>query len=458
MKEEFVNPLGVDKISTLVRKFSIPAIIGMMVNALYNIVDRIFIGNSEKLGANGLAAITISFPLMILLIAFGVLFGIGGATLFSMKLGDEKKEEAEQALGNAFVLLVISGILLTVFGEIYMKDILYLFGSSDMIYPYAKEYATIILVGAVFQITGMGMNNFMRADGNPKLAMLTMFFGAGTNIILDPIFIFGFDMGMSGAALATILSQTISFVWVTWYFISKKSQNKIKLAYMKLKWNVTIKIIMLGLPNFFLQLANSMLNTILNNGLRQYGGDIAVSTMGVINSIQTLILMPIIGLNQGVQPIISFNFGARKLERVKNAVLLAIKVATSIVVAGYLMIRIMPSQLIRMFSNDAELIEFGVFALQAWLFFLPLIGFQIIAANFFQAIGKAKSAMLLTLTRQLILLIPALLILPHFYGLQGILYAAPCADLGATIITFIWFGLEMKRMSNISKEEKVVEV
>ncbi|WP_288228028.1 MATE family efflux transporter [uncultured Enterococcus sp.] len=309
---EGTNPLGVEKVSRLLWRFSIPAIIGMVVNALYNVVDRIYIGNAPGLGANGLAGITIGFPIMIILLSIGILFGVGGATLFSMKLGAGETEEAELALGNAFSLLLISGVLFMVLGQVFLSPLLAAFGASPQVLPYAIGYMRIIFWGAVFQIVSIGLNNFLRADGQPKLAMVTMFMGAGVNIILDPVFIYVFDMGMAGAALATILSQFISMVWILTYFFSKRSHHPIRLKNMVLKWGTAIRITALGLPNFLLQLGNSVLNVVLNMTLLSYGGDIAVSGMGIVNSIQTILLMPITGLVQGAQPIVSFNFGAKK--------------------------------------------------------------------------------------------------------------------------------------------------
>ncbi|MBE6043032.1 MAG: MATE family efflux transporter [Clostridium thermopalmarium] len=435
----YVNPLGEEKVSKLLIKFSIPAIVGMLVNALYNVVDRIFIGNSSDLGANGLAGITIGFPITIIILSLGLLFGVGGATLFSMKLGENKHDEAENVLGNSFVLLIISGLFIMILGQIFLRSILILFGASETILPYSMEYMRIILLGAMFNMISIGINNFIRADGNPKIAMLTMFLGAGLNTLLDPLFIYIFRMGMSGAALATILSQISSATWVTLYFLGKKSRNKLKLRCMKLKSNIVPRIISLGLPNFLLQLANSLLNIILNNSLLIYGGDIAISGMGIINSIQTILLMPITGIIQGSQPIISFNFGAKKLHRVKSTIKLAIMAATVIVIVGYTVTRLFPEQMISLFNQDPELIEFGRYALITWFLCLPIIGFQITGANFFQAIGRSKSAIFLTLTRQIILLIPALLIFPRFWGIKGLLYAAPFADFFSSLVTGIWF-------------------
>ncbi|MDQ2086603.1 MATE family efflux transporter [Herbivorax sp. ANBcel31] len=438
----YINPLGEEKILNLLFKFSIPAIVGMMVNALYNIVDRMFIGRSGDLGSNGLEAITIVFPIMFILLAIAILFGIGGATLFSIRLGEKKQEEAEKALGNGFSLLIISGLVFMILGQIFLVPLLSLFGAKEEIMPYATQYMRVIFSGAVFQILSMGLNNFIRADGSPNYAMATMFLGAGTNILLDYIFIFVFKMGMSGAALATILAQLFSCIWVVSYFVGKKSRTKLKLKYMKLNFQMVIRIVSLGLPGFLLQLANSLLNAILNKSLLHYGGNVA--GMGIINSIQALLVMPIIGIRQGAQPIISFNFGAKKYNRAKKAVKLAILAATIIIVVGYVVIRVFPEGIIGMFNKEPEVLEFGSYALLAWFLCAPVIGFQIIAANFFQAIGRAKSATFLTLTRQVILLIPAIIVFPKIWGINGLLYAAPFADFFSAILTGIWFYYGMK--------------
>ncbi|QQO09637.1 MATE family efflux transporter [Breznakiella homolactica] len=442
------NPLGTEKVSSLLARFSIPAIIGMVVNALYNVVDRIYIGNAPGIGANGLAGITIGFPIMIILLSIGILFGTGGATLFSMKLGEKKPEEADQALGNAFSMLLISGAAFLVLGQIFLDPLLRLFGASDTVLPYSTEYMRIIFFGAIFQVTSMGMNNFLRADGQPKLAMLTMFMGAGVNIVLDPIFIYVFDMGMAGAALATIISQAISMIWILSYFLSSRANHRLRLRYMVLRSKVIMRIGSLGMPGFLMQLSNSMLNAVLNKTLFMYGGDLAVSGMGIVNSIQTILLMPITGLMQGVQPIISFNYGARKYSRVKTAERLAMTVATIIVAAGWITTRVFPEQLVSLFNREPELLRFGSYALRAWFLCLPVIGFQILGANFFQATGRSRMAMVLTLTRQVILLIPSILIFSRIWGLNGILHAAPFADAVSALVTGIAFFFGIRKLSD----------
>ena len=406
----------------------------------------IFIGNSPELGADGIGGITVAFPVMIILMAIGMLFGIGGTTLFSIRLGQKKTEDAEKALGNALMLLVLTGVIATIAGQIFLRPILSLLGASDAILPYALEYLRTILFGSVFFLVSMGMNNFIRADGSPKTAMITMFFAAGLNIILDPILIFGLNMGMTGAALATILSQAVAMVWVLSYFLGPKSRVKLKRKNLRLELAVVSRIASLGLPGALMQLANSILHVILNRTLLYHGGDIAISAMGIINSLQLLLIMPIIGINQGAQPIISFNYGARHYGRVKDTAKWAIIAGTVIVLLGYAVIRLFPVEIVSLFNRDPELLEFSTYALRRWMLLLPVVGFQVVASNFFQAIGRYKVATFLTLSRQVVLLIPAILIFSAFRGLDGLLYAAPFSDFFSTLLTGIWFISGMKRL------------
>ena len=443
------NILGYESILKLLYKFSLPAIIGMLVSAMYNVVDRIFIGNSPDLGANGLAALTICFPAMIIMMSTGILFGQGGATLFSINLGKKNYEKSDRVLGNATALLIIFGLLITIFGQVFLNKLLIWFGA---ILPHAKEYMRIILIGTVFQVVSMGMNNFLRADGKPNMSMITMLVGAGLNVILDPIFIYAFRMGMSGAAIATIISQFVSMVWSIHHFLKRDALHRIQLRYMRLDRDLALEITSLGMPGFLIQLFSSILNLILNNALVSYGGDIAVSGMGIVTSIATLLVLPVIGLNQGLQPIVSFNYGAKNYERVNKAARLAIIIATCMTSFGFILIRTIPVLMVSMFNQDKDLVEFTVHALQTWLMILPFLGFQIIGSNFFQAIGRPKRAMFLTLLRQVLILIPSILILSRLFGLNGILYAAPIADLAATIVTGILFFTFTNRMVNQAKK------
>lgn len=452
-KHEIANPLGVDPIFKLLVRFSVPAIVGMVVMALYNIVDRIYIGNSPVLGANGIAGITIAFPIMIILMAMGVMFGIGGATLFSIRNGQKRTDDAQMVLGTAFFLLVAGGFFFMVFGQIFLSKILTIFGASEQVLPYSISYMRVIFFGAIFQVGTMGMNHFIRADGSPKTAMLSMLLGAGTNIILDPIFIYGLNWGMEGAALATILSQAVSFTWVVAYFTGKRCRINLKLKLIRPHWKIIKTIASLGLPAFLLQIANSVLNVILNKTLLQYGGDLGISAMGIVNSLQTLLFMPAIGINQGVLPLISFNFGAKLYDRVKEATKLGILSATVVILVGYLATRFMPSTLVAMFNREPQLLALGTVALQRWFLLTPVVGFQIIAGSFFQAIGKSKIAMILTISRQGLILIPAILLFAHFFGLQGIMYSAPVSDGVSALLTAAFF---IPGIRNLEKKAAVI--
>lgn len=445
--------LGEEKVSKLLIKFSLPAIVGMTVNAIYNIVDRIFIGNFVD--SLGLGGITIAFPIMIILMAFGMLIGIGATSLISIRLGEGKKEEAELILGNAMVLLIVVSLTLSILGSIFLDPILKLFGASPQILPYAKEYLSIILLGAVFQSIGFGMNNFIRADGSPKMAMATMLIGAILNTILDPVFIIVFNMGIKGAALATIISQAVSATWVLNYFFSGKSSLKLKKENWILKSHIVKNILAIGSAPFAMQVAASGITTLLNRSLLAYGGDLAVSAYGAINSFSTILLMPIFGINQGSQPIIGYNYGAKNYDRVKKAFLLAITAATTITIIGFIVTRIFPAQLVALFnSKDKELVDIGANGMKIFFTMLPLIGFQIVSSNYFQATGKPKQAMLLSLSRQVLMLIPAIIILPRFFDLNGVWMAGPTADFFSSLLTGTFILIELKKLQKLHLENQ----
>jgi len=436
--------LGEEKVGKLLLKFSIPAIVGMLVNAFYNIVDRIFIGNG--VGKLGIAGITIGFPIMIILMAFGMLIGLGANALISIRLGENKKDDAELILGNSMILLILVSLIVSALGLIFLDPLLVLFGASKDVLPYAKEYLSVILFGAVFQSVGFGMNNFIRGEGNPRVAMITMLIGAVLNIILDYLFIFKFNMGIRGAALATIISQATSAVWVLSYFLGGRSLLKIHLKNLRLQFSVIGKIFAIGSAPFSMQVAASGITALLNNSLATYGGDTAISAMGIINSVTMMILMPMFGINQGAQPIIGFNYGAKKFDRVKKTLKLAIMAASTIVLIGFIATRLFPQQIIQLFNKDKDLIKIGTNGMKIFLIMLPIIGFQIVSSNYFQAVGKPKHAMFLSLSRQVLLLIPALLILPRFLGLNGVWAAGPVADLGSSILTGTFLFYELRHL------------
>jgi len=445
--------LGEKEIPKLLLKFSIPAIVGMLVNALYNFVDMVFIG--QGVGPLGIAGVRIGFPLIVIGMAFSMLIGIGANSLISIRLGQKRKEDAELILGNAFVTMIAIGAVLTILGLAFMEPLLKLFGASQDVMPYAKGYFRIILFGVIFQMIGMGMNNFIRGEGNPKTAMLTMLIGAVLNTILDPIFIFAFGWGIKGAALATILSMIVSASWVLYYFFFGNSLLKIKKPNLRIRFDILKSIVAIGLAPFAMQLAASVLVIFMNQGLAKYGGDIAVSAMGIINNIASLFMMVVFGINQGAQPIIGYNYGAQKYDRVKSALKYAIGAATAVVTIGYISINLFAPQMIGLFSNDPELIDIGSRGLRRVLMFMPIIGFQIVSSAYFQAVGKPKQSMLLSLSRQVLILIPLVLILPKFIGLIGLFTAGPIADLSSSILTAVFLFFELKNLDKKHQDEKV---
>lgn len=451
---DHTKQLGEARISKLLLKFSIPAITGMVVNALYNVVDRIFIG--QGVGRMGIAGLTVAFPLMTVMMALSMLIGLGATALISIRLGEQRKEEAELIIGNAMICLIGIALTVTALGLIFLDPLLRMFGASLEVLPFARVYMRIILLGEVFMSIGFGMNHFIRAEGNPKIAMLTMLLGAITNTILDPIFIFVFGWGVKGAAWATIISQAVTAAWVLSYFLRKKSHLRIQIRNLKLKLAVVREITAIGSAPFMMQMAASVIGIILNNSLVFYGGDLAISAMGIVNSIIMLFLMPLFGINQGAQPIIGYNYGAEKFDRVKKTLKLAITAATVVVLVGFVIVQLFPESLVILFSkNDPELLALSAKAMRIFLMMLPIIGFQIVSANYFQAVGKPQQAMILSLSRQVLLLIPALLILPRFFGLNGVFYAGPVSDFGSSVITGIWLYFELKHLDRRHNESLV---
>ena len=436
--------LGEEKIGKLLLEFSIPAIIGMLVNGLYNIVDRIFVG--QGVGALALSGIAISFPFTLAIMAFGMLIGIGATAVISIRLGQQKKEEAEQIVGNAFVLLLGISLSITFLSYIFMDPLLVLFGASTEVIPYAKQYLNVLLWGAVFQTIGFGMNNFIRAEGNPKIAMYTMIFGAVLNTILNPLFIFGLHLGVAGSALATVISQFITAVWVLSYFLGSRALLKIRFQNLRLKWIFVKDILAIGISPFSMQLVGSFVTILLNKTLVSYGGDLSIAAMGVINSIAMLIFMPIFGIGQGAQPILGYNYGARNYDRVKQTLKLSVIGATGVMIFGFLIVELFPVALMTLFSKDPDLISIGSNGLRIFLVMLPIIGFQVTAVNYFQATGKPRKSLFLTLSRQLIFLVPMLLILPKFWGLTGVWLAGPVADFASAGLTLLWLSKDLKQL------------
>ncbi len=437
--------LGTDPIGKLLIKYSVPAIIGMMVNALYNVVDRMFIGNIPNVGPMAITGLGVTMPITTIIIAFGVLIGIGATTNISIKLGQGKREEAELIIGNSLSLAGITGILVTVIGLIFSDKILTLFGASSQTLYYAKSYMDILLIGVIFSILGMVFNNIIRGDGNPKLSAVIMGVGCVTNIILDAVFIFGFNMGIQGAALATVLSQGITAIWGLLYYLRGKSNLTFRKSSLKLNKYIVSGIFAIGSAPFAMQIATSLVQVISNNSLKIYGGDLAIGAMATISSIIMIFLMPVFGIVQGMQPIVGFNYGAKNYDRSKKTLKLTLLSSSVLFILGSLVIQFAPQVLVGMFNKDPQLMDITISGLRKYALAMPIVGISIVGTNYIQSIGKAKIAMVLSLLRQVIILIPIILILPKFLGLDGVWFAQPASDIIASVITVIVLVKEIRK-------------
>jgi len=433
------------KISRLLWKFSWPAVIAMLVNSLYNIIDRIFVGRG--VGSIAIAATTVAFPIMLILMAVSVLIGVGATSLISIRLGEKNPEEAEKIAGNATLLLILLPICISIIYFLFSNPILTFFGASAEVLPYAKDFTHIIMMASFLGSISMGMVNFIRAEGNPRMSMYTQVIGTVINIVLNYIFVMRLGFGIKGSALATVCGQVFSSIWVLSYFLWGPSLLKIRLKNLRLQKSLVFSIISIGFAPFAMQLANSMQNVILNKALMAHGGDMALSAMGIVSSIATLMFMPILGVSQGAQPIIGFNYGAQRYDRVREALQKAVIVGTAIAVVSTAMVHLWPTQIAEMFSkNNIELTRLTAHAMSVYFLMFVVAGFQIVSSQYFQAVGKPIQSTILALSRQLLLLVPLLLILPRFWGIEGVWRTPPIADILSALITASVVTLEMKHI------------
>lgn len=445
--------LGTLGIVRLLVKFSIPAIIGMVVNMLYNVVDRIYIGNIPDIGGLAITGVGITMPVTSIITGLGMLIGIGTSASISLAFGSGKRNLAQKYLGNGLTAIIIISLIVAVFGNVFATGILGIFGASENTMPYALAYIRPLMIGTICNLCAFGLNHSINSDSNPKIAMSTMLIGAIINIILDPIFIFVFGLGIQGAAYATVISQFVAGCWVIYYFTkSSKSTIKLNKKDMMLDGEIIKRILMIGLAPFCMQVAGSIVQVIANNALMTYGGDLAIGAMAVITSVCTIFIMPIFGLNQGAQPIIGYNYGAKKYDRVKKTYLYGLIGCTVVLLLSWIFIIFLPEKAIGMFNNDPMLTDIAVSGIRVYLLVLPLIGVQMTASNYYQAIGKPKNSMVLGLSRQVLLLIPAFLILPKFMGLEGVWLAGPIADGIAVILSGI---IIIREMRTLGKEEEI---
>ena len=435
-------------VGRLMVKYFVPAFIGVFVNSLYNIVDRIFIG--QGVGAEALSGISVIFPVMLIMMGFGMLIGIGGGVLVSIHLGKRDHQRAERILGTSFVMMLVVSVLIMIIGYAIKGPMLRSFGATEETYGYANDYLDIILFGVVFQVVGFSLNNIIRSEGNARIAMYSMLLSAGTNMILDPIFIFGLGMGVKGAAWATVISMIILTLWVLMHFRSKRSVVRLRREHLRVDWQILGEITAIGMAPFAMQIAGSVVQGLLNKRLIEFGGDLAVGAMGIINSVGTLVVMTVVAINMAAQPIIGFNYGAKAAGRVKEALRYSLISASTIAVGSFILIEAFPGALVTLFNRDSQLLyELTVNGLRIYILAWPVIGFQIVAGHFFQSVGKARIAMFLTLLRQVLVLLPLLAFMPGLFGLNGIWASFPVADTVSAVVVAVFLVREWRKLDHL---------
>lgn len=444
--------LETKKVSKLVWDYALPAIIGTMVNATYNIVDRIFIG--QGVGALAISGLAVTFPVMNLTAALGMLVGAGASSRISINLGKKDHKRAEKILGNSFLLTIVFNLVFITLLMVYLEPILMAFGASEETYPYARDYLQIILPGNIFVTMTYSFNSMMRASGYPQKAMYTMLIGAVLNMILDPIFIFVFGMGIGGVAWATVISMIIGMLFVMHHFTRKSSSLRLRKKNIRFEKDILIAIISIGLSPFFMQVAASGVAVLMNTSLKAYGGDLAIGAYGILMSLFMLIIMFVIGVNQGLQPIIGYNYGAEIYSRVKTAFYYGIKIATVVTTLGFLLGMFAPRLFARAFTSDVQLLDLAENAMRISIVAFPIVGFQIVISGFFQSIGQAKKSILLSLSRQIIFLIPSIIVLPRIFGLNGVWAATPVSDFLASVLAAYLFYREIKIFRKLEEKSK----
>ena len=440
--------LGTERIGKLLTQYAIPAIIAMTASSLYNMADSIFIGHG--VGPLAISGLALTFPLMNLAAAFGSLAGVGASTLVSVKLGQKDYEGANQVLGNVLVLNVLLGVAFTFVFLLLLNPILYFFGASENTIGYARDYMQIILYGNVITHMYLGLNAVLRSSGFPKQAMYATLASVVINCILNPIFIFGFEWGIKGSAWATVISQVISLTGQMIHFSSPKQLLHFKKGIYKLRKEVVKGILYIGMSPFLMNLCSCLIVILINRGLKEHGGDMAIGAYGIVNRIIFLFVMIIMGFNQGMQPIAGYNFGARLYPRVTEVTKLTMKWAIGVATTGFLLCQLFPTLIVNMFTTDDELVKAAVFGLHIVFAVFPIVGFQMVATNFFLSIGMSKKAIFLSLTRQMLFLIPCLIVLPRFFGTLGVWISMPVADTIATVVTAIVLVNQFKKFKHES--------
>ena len=436
-----------DSVKKLVLSQALPLTMAQAVQLLYNIVDRIYIGHLEGIGDLALTGLGITFPVIVIIAAFTSLYGTGGATLFSIARGEGDTEEAQGILGNVFALLAGSSVVLFALCFAFRKQILFLFGASEQSFFYADQYLRIYLLGTAFSMLATGLNSYINAQGFPKIGMLTTVLGAVINIILDPIFIFGFSMGVQGAALATVISQAVSAAWVLKFLTGKQAIIKLRPRKARISLTRTKKILALGLPGFVMQGTNSLVSIVCNNQLQSYGGDLYVGIMTVISSVREMVSLPVMGISFGAQPVLGFNYGAKEYERVKESIRFTTVLGTAYTVIAWLIVMLIPTQLMGIFSEDSQTIVTGARMLNIYFFGFFFMAFQFSGQTAFQALGKAKQAVFFSLLRKAFIVVPLTVLLPAIgFGVEGVFLAEPISNAIGGLAAFLtmWFTVYRK--------------
>ena len=445
--------LGTEKIGKLLMQYAIPAIIAMTASSLYNITDSIFIGHG--VGALAISGLALTFPLMNLAAAFGSLVGVGAATLMSVRLGQKDYDTANKILGNVFVLNIILGLAYTVVVLSFLDPILYFFGASDATLPYAHQYMEVILLGNVVTHMYLGLNAMLRSTGRPQKAMYATLFSVLINIVLNPLFIFVFKWGIQGSAFATVISQTAMLVWQITIFSDKNHFIHLKKGVFKLQRKIVVDSLAIGLAPFLMNAASCIIVVIINQGLIRYGGDLAVGAYGIVNRMTFLFVMITMGFNQGMQPIAGYNYGAGQYARVTEVLKKTILSATIVMTSGFLIGELFPHAVVSVFTNDKKLIDLAVEGLRIVFIFFPIVGFQMVTSNFFQSIGMSGKAIFLSMTRQVLFLIPCLLILPQLFGVRGVWFSMPSADLVASIVSVFMLSSQFRQFKKHAAAQKL---
>ncbi len=439
--------MGTESIPKLLLEFSVPVMTGMIVQALYSVINRAFIGNVPEIATLGMAAITVGIPIMLVSMAFGMLIGFGGSAALSLYLGQKNQELAEKVLGNALTLTVIVGLTVSVLGLVFLDPLLRMLGATDEALPFARTYNAVILAGTIPMIIGFGINNFIRAEGNPKGATFNMIASAVVNVVLDVVFIVVLHWGVFGAALGTILAQTVTSILVLRYFFTKRSHVHFHWKSLALDGTVVAKIAAIGSSSFFMQAAASVVQFCFNNELMRYGGEQALAAWGIIMTVMMFFVFPVFGLNGGSQPLVGFNYGAKNFLRVRTAAQWAVLAATVIVAVEWVIVQLGAGFIAGLFSgSDGQLRELTTMGLRLTSLSLPIVGFQILAAGYFNAVGKPLYSMFLATSRQVVFLLPAVWLIPMALGLSGIFWATPVADVLSAAVTAVFFWREMGKL------------